>query len=306
MGAQDQDQAGAEGGRGIDPSLGVALGVVAISFAPVFVEGIRPEELGPTGIALWRTALGGVALLALAVARRERLRPTRTVLGFALLAGALFAGDLWVWHRAIHRVGGGLATLLGNVQVFWTGLVGAFVLHERSGKRLLAAVPLAVAASRSRPGCSKAAPRAPTRRHRPRPLDQRVLRDVPRRAPRTTPRPPRSRRADDVDCSAAATCALLAPVDGTRAWPATTSAWALARASASSAKVSAGDHRDVVPGCPWAARPAASPPAAFSLVWAAWFFGRLTPPDRRPSSPLPRSTWLDARYPLPRRRRASD
>lgn len=129
---------------GLSPSVGVALGVFAISFAPVFVEATPKDDLGPTGIALGRTAIGAVALLGLALARRERLTGSRRAVGLAALAGALFAGDLWVWHRAIDAVGGGLATLLGNVQVFWTGLVGALVLHERSGRRLALAAPLAL------------------------------------------------------------------------------------------------------------------------------------------------------------------
>ncbi|MBL9085760.1 MAG: DMT family transporter [Planctomycetia bacterium] len=280
MGAQDQPAEDAKKGRGIDPSLGVALGVVAISFAPVFVEGIKPEELGPTGIALWRTALGGVALLVLAVARRERLRPTRAVLGFALLAGALFAGDLWVWHRAIHRVGGGLATLLGNVQVFWTGLVGAFVFHERSGKRLLAAVPLAVAGlalatGMLEGGASRADPVGLALGLSTSVFYATYLLAV-RRAQRLPDRLGPVAQMTWTSFACAATCALLALVDGSRAWPTTTSAWALA---AGLGVVGQGfgwvTIATFVPRVPVGrAGLLLLLQPAFSLVWAAWFFGR--------------------------------
>jgi len=129
---------------GLSPSLGVVLGAVAISFAPVFVEAIEPADLGPTGIALGRTAIGAVLLAVLACWRGETLRPTPRGAALALLAGALFAGDLWVWHRSIRLVGGGMATILGNTQVFWVALAGVAFLGERAGRRLLWAIPLAL------------------------------------------------------------------------------------------------------------------------------------------------------------------
>lgn len=125
------------------PLLGVALGAVAISFAPVFVRAIPPESLGPTAIGLHRTALGALVLAVLALARGEALRPSARTLAFTGLAGALFAGDLFVWHRSILRVGPGMATILGNTQVIWVALAGALFLGERLARRFVLAVPLA-------------------------------------------------------------------------------------------------------------------------------------------------------------------
>jgi len=122
----------------------VALGALAISFAPVFVGAIDRTDLGPTGIAFYRTAIGAVLLTILALARREPMRPTLAGGLHAALAGALFAGDLWVWHRAILRTSPGLATILGNTQVFWVALAGAAFLGERLTARFLAAVPVAL------------------------------------------------------------------------------------------------------------------------------------------------------------------
>ncbi len=269
---------------GLDPALGVALGVVAISFAPVFVEGIDPEELGPTGIALWRTALGGAALAILALVRRERMRPSRAALGFALLAGALFAGDLWVWHRAIHRVGGGLATLLGNVQVFWTGLVGAYVFHERSGKRLLAAVPLAVAGlalatGMFEGGASRADPAGIALGLATSGFYAAYLLTV-RRAQRLPDRLGPVAMMTWTSFACAASCALLALVDGSRAWPATASAWGLAAGLGIVGQgfgwVTIATFVPRVPvgraGLLLLLQP------AFSLVWAAWLFDRRLSP----------------------------
>jgi drug/metabolite transporter (DMT)-like permease len=126
------------------PALGTALGAVAISFAPIFVESIPSGALGPTVIGAYRTLLGAVVLAAIALVRRESLRPSARGLFFTTLAGLLFAGDLFVWHRSIGRVGSGLATILGNTQVFWTAILGVALLRERLSSRFLLAVPIAI------------------------------------------------------------------------------------------------------------------------------------------------------------------
>ncbi len=124
--------------------LGTAAGAIAISFAPIFVQAIPHGSLGPTAIGAYRTLLGAFVLALIALVRRESLRPTRRGLFFTTLAGVLFAGDLFVWHRSIVRVGGGLATILGNTQVFWTALLGVVLLGERLTGRFLLAVPVAI------------------------------------------------------------------------------------------------------------------------------------------------------------------
>ena len=49
----------------------------------------------------------------------------------AALAGVFFSADLICWHHAIEDVGAGLATVLGNLQVAFVGLVAWLVLGER-------------------------------------------------------------------------------------------------------------------------------------------------------------------------------
>jgi len=43
----------------------------------------------------------------------------------AVLCGLLFTGDLLCWHASINRIGPGLATLVGNFQVFLLAVIGA-------------------------------------------------------------------------------------------------------------------------------------------------------------------------------------
>ena len=54
-----------------------------------------------------------------------------------------FAVDLWLWHRSILIVGPGLATLLGNAQVFFMAIAGAWLFGERIGAGFVAGLALA-------------------------------------------------------------------------------------------------------------------------------------------------------------------
>lgn len=124
------------------PTLRLLGGAAMISFAPVFV---RLTPVSPTDSAFYRTLFGGLMLAAWVVAARA---PVERRSGFALAAlitaGVLFAADLAAWHRSIWYVGPGLATLLGNFQVFLLAFVGILFYHEKARWELLAAIPMAV------------------------------------------------------------------------------------------------------------------------------------------------------------------
>ena len=124
------------------PSLQVTLGAVAISFSSVFV---KLAQVGPTTAGFYRMLFGAMALLLVLPMLRGRLRLDRQTLGFSLLAGLFFAADLSVWHRSIQGVGPGLATVLGNFQVFVMVGAGALFLGERLSLRTLLAVIMAIA-----------------------------------------------------------------------------------------------------------------------------------------------------------------
>lgn len=61
------------------------------------------------------------------------------------LAAIFFALDLYTWHRSIAHVGPGLATILGNFEVFLVPVVGVILFGEQLNPRLILSVPLAVA-----------------------------------------------------------------------------------------------------------------------------------------------------------------
>lgn len=115
------------------------LGSVLISFSGVFV---KVAAVSPTVAGVYRNIFGALALLLLAGFRRDTLwRGWRPFL-FALLASLFFAADLFFWHRSIHYIGPGLATILGNSQVIVLALVGVLVFGEQATWRFLVSLPM--------------------------------------------------------------------------------------------------------------------------------------------------------------------
>ena len=60
-----------------------------------------------------------------------------------LAAGFAFAFDLFFWHRSIHLIGPGLATLLSGFQVFVLAIVAVVFLGERLRWQIVVAIPTA-------------------------------------------------------------------------------------------------------------------------------------------------------------------
>jgi drug/metabolite transporter (DMT)-like permease len=118
------------------------LGAAAIAFSSILV---RLSHASPSTAAIFRCvyALPVLGLLAWLEDRRFGGRSWRER-RVAVLSGVFFAADLILWHHSIEDVGAGLATVLANVQVVLVPLVAWFVLSERPGRRVLAALPLAL------------------------------------------------------------------------------------------------------------------------------------------------------------------
>lgn len=122
----------------------LAAGAICISFAPVFVKLALAEGMGPTIIGVWRLLFGGVMFLALTVVFGGSLLPKPSMWKWALLAGFAFAADVFVWHKSIVFIGAGMATILGNTQVFATSILGRILFKEQLSTVFKIAVPLAL------------------------------------------------------------------------------------------------------------------------------------------------------------------
>ncbi|WP_147819949.1 DMT family transporter [Salidesulfovibrio onnuriiensis] len=118
--------------------ISLLLGAAMISFAAVFV---RLAQVSPDVSAFYRMFFGGLAL-AVFLWREGHLRCISVrVVKYAVFAGVLFALDIMCWHRSILAIGPGMATLLGNFQVFVLTAASVLVLGERPGKLFYLALP---------------------------------------------------------------------------------------------------------------------------------------------------------------------
>lgn len=104
---------------------------------------VRAAGTPPTVSAFWRMLFAGLMLVLLLRATGRWQTFPRNVWLWALLPATAFACDLWLWHRSILLIGPGLATLLGNAQVFFMALAGVVLYRERLGPRFIAGIVLA-------------------------------------------------------------------------------------------------------------------------------------------------------------------
>ena len=124
------------------PPLALALtGAWIISFSAVWVQ---LATVAPNVSAFYRVFFGFLFLLAACLVRGDLQRIGGRYLAWAGLCGLLFALDLFCWHASIHAVGPGLATILGNFQVFVLAAFGLLFLGERVRLRSLLAIPIAL------------------------------------------------------------------------------------------------------------------------------------------------------------------
>jgi drug/metabolite transporter (DMT)-like permease len=122
-------------------TLQMTAGAVMLSFSAVFVKW---AHVGPTASGFYRMFFGALILLGAVLIRKERLFHGSHHLKIVFICGLLFALDITLWHRSIHFIGPGLATLMANFQVFFLALFGMTILKEKFDWKFFFAVPTAV------------------------------------------------------------------------------------------------------------------------------------------------------------------
>jgi drug/metabolite transporter (DMT)-like permease len=123
-----------------NPAWALALGAMLLSIAPIMV---RVSASFPTTAAFYRMLFGGLILLIFQLTRVRRIVPGRRTALILFAAGFAFAFDLFFWHRSIHLIGPGLATLLSGFQVFILALISVLFLKERMRWQIVVAIPAA-------------------------------------------------------------------------------------------------------------------------------------------------------------------
>ncbi len=127
-----------------DRFVGVTLlvvGAILISFSAVFV---KLTEVGPTMAGFYRFLFGGFILVAIVLLRGDELWKGFRLFLTAAVCGLFLALDTTLWHRSIHSVGPGLATILANFQVFFLAAFGILVLRESPTWKVMVSIPLSI------------------------------------------------------------------------------------------------------------------------------------------------------------------
>jgi drug/metabolite transporter (DMT)-like permease len=122
------------------PVLIAILGAACISSSAIFVT---LANVSAVSTSFFRCVLALPALIPLAVLEQRKHGPrSRASRLYAVLAGLFLAVDLVLWNHAIADVGAGVATVLGNLQVLFVGVVAWLVLHERPSRGYLITLPV--------------------------------------------------------------------------------------------------------------------------------------------------------------------
>lgn len=117
------------------------IGAALISFSGVFV---KVSHVTPDVAAFYRMFFGAIGLFAV-VAFRGGLKGLNRILVLgAFVCAVFFLLDIMCWHRSIHFIGVGLATMLANFQVFFVALASMLFLGEKMGPRFLVSLPVAM------------------------------------------------------------------------------------------------------------------------------------------------------------------
>ncbi len=117
------------------------IGAALISFSGVFV---KVSHVTPDVAAFYRMFFGAIGLCAVVAARGGFRGMNRILILGAFFCAVFFLLDIMCWHRSIHFVGVGLATMLANFQVFFVALASMLFLRERMGPRFLISLPVAM------------------------------------------------------------------------------------------------------------------------------------------------------------------
>ncbi len=119
----------------------VSIGSIMISFSSVFV---KLANVGPITSGFYRVFFGSLILLPCSILIRRSLAIGWRNFLLAVACGLIFALDLTVWHKSIHGVGPGLATVLANLQIFVLTMIGVLFFKENVTIRAYLAIFIAI------------------------------------------------------------------------------------------------------------------------------------------------------------------
>jgi drug/metabolite transporter (DMT)-like permease len=131
----------------VPPALAVVLGVIAVSFAAVF---IRMCQAPPLAVAFYRMALAAAVLLPLMTGRRgwrQLSGLSRPLLGRILLAGLFLGLHMGTWVTSLYYTSVASSMILVSTQSIFVVLLSHFAIKERVSRAVMAAAIIALVGS---------------------------------------------------------------------------------------------------------------------------------------------------------------
>jgi drug/metabolite transporter (DMT)-like permease len=114
----------------MNTKLSLAIGILCISFSPIFVKFAGTPALTS---AFYRIAIGWVCLAPYCLLK-ENLKIGRKELLIAVAGGVVFASDITVWNISLLKISATVSTLIANLAPVWVGLLSFILFKKRAGK----------------------------------------------------------------------------------------------------------------------------------------------------------------------------
>jgi len=129
--------------------VSLALGIVAISFASIFIRFAQAEGVPPLSIAAWRLVFASAVLLpyAWATHRNEIQSLSRQELGLMLASGVFLGFHFASWISSLAYTSVASSVVLVSMGPLFVGLGSWLFLRERPGVLLIVGIVLAAVGS---------------------------------------------------------------------------------------------------------------------------------------------------------------
>lgn len=113
----------------MNPKLSLAIGILCISFSPIFV---KLAGVSPIGAAFYRVFVAWICLIPYCIIKKK-FRVDKRQLIVALTAGVVFALDVAIWNISLLKISATVSTLIANLAPVWVGLFSFLIFRKRSG-----------------------------------------------------------------------------------------------------------------------------------------------------------------------------
>ncbi|MEO6522563.1 MAG: DMT family transporter [Mucilaginibacter sp.] len=113
----------------MNPKLSLAIGIICISFSPIFVKLV---PLAALPVAFYRLAFAWIFLAPYCFWKKD-LRIGSKSLIIAIVGGLVFGLDIAVWNISILKSTATISTLIANLAPLWVGLLTLLIFKKQPG-----------------------------------------------------------------------------------------------------------------------------------------------------------------------------